>query len=173
METEKQLALSPVVAKLAAADLGASDAEGLLDHVTVGVERDTEILDIAYLDPRPRVAQRGAQAFANAYLQFRRTTALNQLNAVKDPLRRSIDSMNEELQRVGRQLRRTKDPTQIQALQFQSDSLVRQIGDLKVQLNQLVPETELRIGQVVAPAVLPGSPASPNVVMNVGFALLI
>jgi capsular exopolysaccharide synthesis family protein len=173
METEQQLAKSPAVAELAAADLASTNPTELLNHVTVKAETDTEILVIGFSDPKPRRAQEGAQAFAAAYIEFRRSTALNDLNAAKQPLDLSIQSLRADLRRVTEQLRRTQDPNEVQALEFQSDTLVRQIADLQTQVNQLVPADRLRVGQVVAPPQLPGSPVSPNIVLNVLLALLL
>jgi non-specific protein-tyrosine kinase len=173
MLTEQQLAKSPAVVSLAAAKLSGTTADQLLEHITVTIDQDTEILVIGYTDPDAHKAQLGAQAVASAYLDFRETSALNQLNAAKEPLRLSIDTLNNDLQRIQQQLSRTTDPNQIQALQFQSDSLVRQIADLRTQLNQLIPEDKLTVGQVVAPAELPGSAASPKYLLNVALALLL
>jgi capsular exopolysaccharide synthesis family protein len=173
METEQQLAKSPAVAALAAAKLNGPTADELLKHVTVATQQDTEILVIGYVDPSARAAQLRAQAFASAYLDFRQTSALNSLDAAREPLKLSIDSLNSDLQRVTQQLRRTSDPNEIQQLQFQSDTLVRQIADLTTQLNQLIPEDQLRVGQVVAPAEVPGSPASPKYPLTLALALML
>jgi tyrosine-protein kinase len=173
MDTEEQLAKSPAVAALAAAELHSKNPLELLKHVSVKAETNTEILAIGYTDSDSRRAQQGAQAFATAYVEFRRQTALNDLDAAKQPLELSIESLTTDLRRVADQLRRAQNQNEIQALQFQSDSLVRQIADLQTQLNQLIPEDRLQVGQVVAPAQLPRSPASPNIVLNVTLALLL
>jgi tyrosine-protein kinase len=174
METEQQLAQSPSVAVLAAAKLGTPlPPDDLLKHLSVKTARDTEILIIDYADPKAQRAQLAAQAFADAYLDFRKERAQGDLQAARDPLESRLNRLNQDLQRVNQQLRNTTNASEIDQLKAQADSLVGQIAVAQNRLNELIPEEELRIGEVVAPADLPGSPASPNHMVNVSLALFV
>lgn len=69
--TEQQIARSTAVAELANQRLGAEDAGDLLDHLTVVVPADSQILGFQYSSPDRSMARAGAQAFAEAYLTYR------------------------------------------------------------------------------------------------------
>jgi len=174
METEKLLAESPSVAVLAAAKLGTpTPPDQLLKHVTVKAATDTEILILAYVDPKAQRAQVGAQAFADAYLDFRRERAQGELQSARDPLENRLNSLSQDLQRINQQLSRAQGQSEIDQLRAQANSIVGQIAVTQNRLNELIPAEELRIGEVVAPANLPRSPASPNHVLNVSLALFV
>ena len=69
LDTEAQIVKSMVVAKLAQERLGGDTVpRTLAEHVNVSVPANTTVLDITFSAPDPRAAQRGAQAFADAYL---------------------------------------------------------------------------------------------------------
>jgi capsular polysaccharide biosynthesis protein len=77
LDTESGLVTSPAVAKIAAETLPGNEAVyQLISHVSVSAPANTQFLDITFTDPSPQRAQQGAQAFAEAYIEFRRQQAL-------------------------------------------------------------------------------------------------
>ena len=71
LETEALIATSPAVAQVAAKGIGSDDAAALLDNLTVSVAPDTSFLVFLYAHRDPQEAARRAQAFADAYVEYR------------------------------------------------------------------------------------------------------
>jgi capsular polysaccharide biosynthesis protein len=75
MFNQRQLAQSEPVAAVAAKSLRTTATPGqLLGHVKVEVPANSQILRVRYRDTVPLTAQRGADAFARAYLPSARPT---------------------------------------------------------------------------------------------------
>ena len=70
MGTEKELAKSGLVVRPAAADLGVQP-DTLSNGFSITVAPDANVLTFIYEADRPAVAQRRAQALAEAYVDFR------------------------------------------------------------------------------------------------------
>ncbi len=70
MGTEREVALSGTVAKIAATRLGITEQEAL-SGLSVTVPVDAMVLKFAYSSNTPEGAQRGAEAFTQAYVDFR------------------------------------------------------------------------------------------------------
>ena len=82
MFNQRQLAQSEPVAAVAAKTLKTTATPAqLLEHVKVDVPANSQILRIKYRDTVPLTAQRGADAFAKAYLAFREADARAQAKA--------------------------------------------------------------------------------------------
>lgn len=83
--TEQRVAASNAVAVLAAANVGGGvTPQEMRDRVSANVIADATILEIAYTGPTAEVAQRGANAFADAYLSYRTKEAVDKVQrAVK------------------------------------------------------------------------------------------
>jgi capsular exopolysaccharide synthesis family protein len=174
MDTERQLADSPVVAALAARSLRSRlSVEALLEPLSVKAATDTEILVFAYRDPSPAEAQRRVRAFASAYVSFRHQGALQDLRSAAQPIRARLDVLQGELDQVDGDIATTTSPTERRALQNQATALVNQIADLQNRLSDLAPAGSLQTGQVVAPANRPRSPVSPSYPRNVALALML
>lgn len=174
MDTERQLADSPVVAALAARSLRSRlSSEALLESLSVKAATDTEILVFAYRDPSPAEAQRRVRAFASAYVSFRHQGALQDLRSAAQPIQARLDVLRGELDRVDDGIAKTTSPTERRVLQNQASALVNQIADLQNRLSDLAPAGSLQSGQVVAPANRPRSPVSPSYPRNVALALML
>lgn len=87
METEVGLVSSPEVAAAAARTLHES-VEGLADHVSASVPSNTEIVVVKFTAGTSAAAQDGAAAFANAFLSYRKTQAVNSQQVQLRELRR-------------------------------------------------------------------------------------
>ena len=76
IDTERGIAQSSAVATLAQAALGSNTSPSdLLDRVSVDPVGESTILAIRYTHTDPAAAYRGADAFAQAYLDFRASQA--------------------------------------------------------------------------------------------------
>ena len=164
LETERELVESESVAQLARDEANTSDL--VPEDLSVEVATDTEILLIGYTHSDPLTAQRNAQAYADAYLEFRRQEVVNDLLASSDRVRQQIAALNKQLEKTNRQIRTTRNQSLEVTLQSQANSLVGQIAILQQEQSELTPPESLRVGQVVARAGLPSSPVSPNHLSN-------
>lgn len=174
LETERGLVQSPVVAKLAAQGLG-GDAQpsDILTNVSVAVPANTEFLDITYASTNPREAALGAQAFAEAYLGFRRQQALDAFSTASQGYERQIEQAQAQLVNKQRELAAAAPGSQeAAAIQSEVNSLTSGIAILQAQVAPLL-GASVDPGQIVAPAVVPTSPSSPNYVRNLAVALVV
>jgi polysaccharide biosynthesis transport protein len=173
LETERNLASSETVARIAARGLDYSGSvDDLLSKVTVSVATSTEILQIRFRDPDKGAAQQGAQAFAEAYLENRRREALNELVSASETVQRRIDSRTRRLDEVKQERSATNDPGRRAELKGQIDAYKTQIAILQQQLLDSAAPGQLNVGQVVGPADLPTDPVSPDYFRNTLLALV-
>jgi capsular exopolysaccharide synthesis family protein len=167
MATEKSVAQSTAVAQIVIANLDlTAQPKDVLQYLAVDVPVDTEILKFGYSDPRPATAQRKAEAFALAYLQYRRQALLGDLSASQRPLEERIRTLNQRLQTV-----QSEGDGSVQ--KAEASSLLTQIAILEQKLADLTPTDGLSGGEIIAPAILPTSPASPNHIQNAIIAVIV
>ena len=99
LQTETRVVTSTAVADIVRTLVGSSaDAGQLLDHVSVTVPAETEVLQITYSDTNPAAAQRGAEAFARAYLQFRSQQASDTVARYRDSLQTEIVDLDSQIE---------------------------------------------------------------------------
>jgi capsular exopolysaccharide synthesis family protein len=175
LDTERELILSRVVADKVKEDghLAAS-AHTLLQNAKVEVVTDTEVLLIKYDDPNPTTAARIANTFATAYIEFRNGQTLDQFQAATSAVQKRIDGIQSDLTTLDKKIASENDPDQKGALQSQRDTLIAQMGVLQNNLLTLQANasTAQSSAELVQPAEIPTSPASPNKVRNTILALL-
>jgi len=174
LETEKGLVESPVVAALAAKALGGgTSADELLRHVSVAIPANTQFLEITFSSPEAREAALGAQAFAQSYLDFRRKQATNAFATAAQGYQRQIEQLQTQLSTKQAELASAPAGSAAAAsLQAAVNSLNSRIAILQAQVAPLLAPS-VDPGQIVAPAVVPTSPASPNFVRNLALALTV
>jgi capsular exopolysaccharide synthesis family protein len=174
INTEEQLVDSAAVARVVARDLKLkANVDEILKQLSVSSPSDTEILFISYRDPRPREAQRRAQAFAQAYLQLRLQRFEKDLAALADPIDRRIQALQANLQRLYARIVVAKDPLAKAGLQGQASSLETRIGLLEQSRADLTPSVGLSVGQIEDPADLPTSPVNRNYPLTVSVAIFL
>lgn len=174
LDTEAQLVTSTEIAAAAAQAIGyqGNPAE-LARHVSVTVPPNTEILDIGYTAATADAAQAGAQAFATAYLDNRRTAADDMLQTSRDSLQARINDLTKQLGTVSTTIAGLPDGSAERGFdQAQATSLNNQIASLGTQLNQ-VGATTVSPGRVITSAALPGSPSSPDLLLDVAAGALV
>jgi polysaccharide biosynthesis transport protein len=174
MFNQRQLAQSEPVAALAAKTLKTTATPAqLLEHVKVDVPANSQILRVRYQDTVPLTAQRGADAFAKAYLASREADARAQATTSQKSLQRDIARFQKQASAAEKQI---ADPD--------ADSATRQAAQAKLaaannRLDQLLTQLsgfqslDFTPGTVIAAAGLPASPASPNNRLDVGIGLLV
>ncbi|MGH2652934.1 MAG: polysaccharide biosynthesis tyrosine autokinase [Actinomycetota bacterium] len=174
LDTERTVAASLEVAELAADRLdGAVDPKDLVGNLSVEVATNSEVLIFRYSDPSPLQAQRVAAAFAQSYLEFRRQKALESVVQIQESIQQQIDQVTAELGRVNRRIAATQDEVERANLQTRTSQLAAQLAVLEQQRSQAASGSQLRVGDIIAEAGLPSSPASPNHVLNGALALLV
>lgn len=172
LDTERELVASTVVAQIVADEMGV-DAGALLGHVSTSVPPNTQIIEITFSDPSPERAQRGAQAFADAYLEFRSQRSLDAFTSVRADIQRQIQNVQEGLQEARVDLAAADEgsPEQQQA----QNEIELLTGQLVVYRNQLgtLSVFDVDPGEVIERAGLPTAAAYPDPVLYALIALLV
>jgi capsular exopolysaccharide synthesis family protein len=163
LQTEIRIVTSSAVAELVRRTMGPDyTAEELLGGVSVSAPQETQILEISFSDPSARQAERAAQAFAEAYLEFKSGQAIESISRQTSSLQKQIDLLNEEISLINLDI--ASLPRRSAAW---ADAVDRRsaIATTRLSLqNQLATLSTLSVdpGQVIQPALLPSSPSSPK-----------
>ena len=168
LDTEAQLVTSTETVSAAAAllSLPPADAGELADRVTVTVPPNTDILTISFVAPAAQEAQAGARAFAEAYLDARRQTTEEALDAAYDALQSRIDEVNDQLKALTEKSAELPANSPLRAsTDNQAAALSNQLAGLGSQQNQ-VRAAAVQPGRVVTQPDLPSSPSSPDLMMT-------
>lgn len=157
--TEQTVVASSAVAEPARVLMGVdTPAQALLGSVTVGNPRDSQILVIGFTDRDPKVAQVGAQSFADAYLAYRAKDLSAQLEARRAQLNGQVTDLGTQLDAANDIVAQTEPNSSAQnAAISRRDVLQTQIKTVNEALFALDGAT-VRPGSVIAPAGLPGAP---------------
>jgi tyrosine-protein kinase len=173
LDTEIGLVESPVVAKLAAQALGGTQPSVLLHNVSVSIPTNTQFLDITYSSPYRRGSARAAQAFAQAYLDFRRKQASDAFSTAAQGYERQIQQLQTELGGKQQDLAAaTAGSSESAAVQAEINALTSRIAILQAQVAPLLAPS-IDPGEIVSPAVVPTSPSVPNYPRNLALALTV
>jgi non-specific protein-tyrosine kinase len=172
--TEREIALSSSVAVLARKELGIEKSvQDLLAQVTVEAPEDSRTLEIAYSDPDPVAARNGADAFADAYLKYKRDQALADIQAQIEPLEEQISLNKTDISELKEELGSLR-PGSLAYSQAVADRDELEAENLLLNtqiagLRALNTEGGTKIG---IPAV-PVSPSSPNHPVDLGLGLFL
>jgi capsular exopolysaccharide synthesis family protein len=181
MGTEAALAQSPAVGDRAAAIIEAEGGDPV-DTGTVQVSNptDTTFLDITYTDGIPDRAAVWADAYARGYMENRAEQALSAYDAAASGYDQRIAQIQSDLSQKRAELivfRRTTDLTPAEAIEARRllkrelQTLQQQLTVVQAQRAQLpIPSEDT--AEIIDPADVPTSPASPNHVQNVLLGLL-
>jgi polysaccharide biosynthesis transport protein len=174
MFNQRQLAQSEPVGQVAAKTLATTATPAqLLAHVSVDVPANSQILRVRYRDTVPLTAQRGADAFAKAYLAFREADARAQARTSQTSLQKDVARLQKQTADAERILRNPKaSAADRQAAQARLTALNNRLQPLLTQLNGFL-ALDFTPGTVIAAAGLPSRPASPNRRLDVGIGLLV
>lgn len=174
LDTEAQLVTAAVVANRAQKLMSSDRPAGALsDQVSVTVPPNSSVLRIAYAARTPRAAARGADAFADAYLQQRKANAQQSIDAQAKSLKKRIKTVGGQLQKTSQHV--AELPSYSAEHQFASTQqkiLTRKLSALNAELSPLQ-DTNIRPGRIITDASPPASPSQPvPLVLLLGALLL-
>lgn len=161
LATEAEIVSSDTVGQLVADTTGAALGE-VLAGLTVSVPPNTQILTIGYTATEKETAVVRAQAFADEFLRFRQSRAMDLVDSRERRYEQQISGHEEELAARVRELTSANSVGARALAREQIDGLTVQIGQLRSQLAQLQ-ATPADPGQVVSPATIrrPGLLSTP------------
>ena len=174
MFNQRQLAMSEPVAALAAKSLKTTATPAqLLEHVKVDVPANSQILRIRYQDTVPLTAQRGADAFAKAYLASREADARAQATTSQKSLQKDITRFQKQASEAEKVIGNPDaDSATRQAAQAKLAAANNRLDQLLSQLSGFQ-SLDFTPGTVIAASALPSTPASPNNRLDIGIGLLV
>lgn len=177
LQTQRKLVQSVPVAERVIEDLGLDRTpRDLLDSIDVDVVTDTQVLEITATDEDPELAAAIAASVADSYLADRRDEALERvLSATRSledraqTIRQRIDELADEIEEREAEQTTGGSPapngsSDLDALRQERDSLLTQLGQVTAQLSTFESRDALVRGggEVIRPADVPESPASPK-----------
>lgn len=174
INNEKQVALSSEVALRAGKYLNSpAPPTELLQHTSVDVPADSQILEIHYSDPIPRTAQRGADSFAKAYIDYRKAGIADQVEESKNTLSKQVDTLSRRIPDLDAILQSPDSSvSEKAAATAQKNTYQQRISSLSEQVAQLE-QLDPTPGQVIQAAALPTSPVSPRKRLDIGIGLFV
>jgi capsular exopolysaccharide synthesis family protein len=172
LATEAQVLSSVAVAIIVTERTESSEApRTLLGDLSVDQPTDTDILEIAYRDADPETARDFANAFAQAYLEYRESIADEAVAQAREAIELELETLQRRLRTVERLLA-PLDLDDPDRGSLQGEQSLLQTLILQAQLAQLQIPQEVSVGRVIQPASIPSSPISPNHVVNGAFGLV-
>ncbi|MEU8124272.1 hypothetical protein AB0C21_36640 [Spirillospora sp. NPDC049024] len=167
LQTEAQLVATDSVAKIVEKKLG-REAEG---DIGVSVPPNTQVLNLTYTASSSGNARAGAQAFADAYLEYRTQRAQAVVNNQLAKLKAQSARVERLLQRANNELAASSGSRRA-TLQQRVTAYTNQLGVIDEQSNDIA-STPIDPGQVITPADAPSGPGimRPAMYGAVGLAL--
>jgi capsular exopolysaccharide synthesis family protein len=175
MRDEQQVARSLPVARIVVERFASSATpEQLLRHVTVEVTGGSRILRITYADWIRSTARTGANAFATAYLAYRKDAVAAQVQSLVASLTRDIAELTAMKRDQDAVLapEREATPSERDAALTLREAYGRQIADLQGQRQALQRTSSLDPGSVIQPAGLPNR-SLHRPLLNAGLGLAV
>ncbi|HVF31399.1 MAG TPA: polysaccharide biosynthesis tyrosine autokinase [Acidimicrobiales bacterium] len=166
IETEIQVLRSRPVADLVRKEIGSAP------KVTASAVGQTDVLQVQAESTDPERAALVANTYATAYIEFRRTQAVDDLLAAAEQIQQKITDLQEQIDEVSSTSPPTTArgpattataPAPVDLLQ-RKESLQQQQSLFRQKLDQLQVDAALKSGgaQLVTPAVAPTSPIRPT-----------
>lgn len=162
MPTESELARSQPVAELAADTLDSTPGD-VLSHVAVNRPPDGLILEISFTSGTPEAAQLGAQAVADAYLEFRAAQAATAVERAVEQAEQQIAALQDEADKLAKQAAEDGTPEDTGAIE-RANRLDQVNGQIAIWQSaaSVYNVAAVDSGSVIVPAGLPSQPSSPN-----------
>ncbi|WP_204072867.1 hypothetical protein [Planotetraspora phitsanulokensis] len=173
LDTESQIAQSTVVASIAAQDLKYTDPEGLREMVGVDVPPNSAILSISFTTTDPGSAAKGAQAFADAYLRNRLSSATDALAADQKVIAAKLRQVNADLAKAAAAVPLQPPGSAARTVAAHRQTvLARQASTLTVKYDALK-TVAITPGTVISPARPPVEPSAPSAPIYLGSGLFL
>lgn len=178
IQTEVEVVSSEAVAALAKEQLDTPlSLDGILAGLQVAGIQDTTILALTYTSPDPAFSRDAADAFAENYIEYRRTQALQELITEQEAIEQRIEAASTQLQELGEQIadaERAEDTALATTLETSRSILTARLGVLQQNMDDLqAARVATDSGEVIEPATLPSRPSSPDLKKNAMLALFI
>ena len=174
LDTEAQLARSTRVAERVKVDdpaLNSIPTQQLLANLSVSVPANTSVLRLHYTADTATAAAQIANDFAKSYLYIRGNNAQDTLDAQIKKVSGNISAKTKELQGVSNTLAGLSAGSKLRNFtQARRALLITQISNLTTQYNQLS-ATVVTPGVVLSEAIVPNTPTSPSLLLNVAAGL--
>jgi capsular exopolysaccharide synthesis family protein len=159
LQTEIRVLKSAPVAELVRERLGVAPG------VSAAAIPLTDLFQVSARSTDPESAAVIANAYARAYIDYRRTQAVDDLLAAGGEVRKQIDALQRQIDELSDQINTVARNTPAQqTLLSRRDTLVSQQSILKQRLDQVQADASLRSGgaQLVTPAVASNIPVEPT-----------
>src|SRR5437763_4947566 len=165
IQTQVQLVTSAPVKAAVAQKVGSAPG------VSVDPVGQTDVIEVAATSTDRTRAAAIANAYVNAYVDFRRTQAVTSLLAASQQIQAKITDLDNQIAALDARASHAPSSQQsgiVQSQAPQRSALVDQESAFKSQQAQLQVNSAVETGaaQVVAPASVPTSPSSPRIVRN-------
>jgi len=173
LDTETRLAKSAPVAEIAKETLQSPlTVPELLKKVEVKTLQDALVLDIFYTDGNAKDAAAGADAFANAYLTYRRNRAVEAATLARQGIQQQINDLLDQRDKLDRQIVAAV-PGSVEALNAQEerDTVNGQVAVLTSQIVAL--PVAVDPGEVIIEPEVPLAPSSPKHPINLAMGLFL
>jgi capsular exopolysaccharide synthesis family protein len=139
---------------------------GTAPSISISQVGQTQVVHLSARSIRPSTAALVANTYAKAYIDVRRTQALDDLGAAGQQVQGKISDLEKQIGAipVAANPPRAVDP----ALESQREALINQQSVYRQRLDQIQLDAGLNSGgaQLVTPAVVPTTPVSPKPVRN-------
>ena len=175
LNTEAEIATSAAVADRAAARLAIPGVDGtaLLDHYSISIPSESNVMAITFADEDPAVAQQGAQVVADTYLLVRQGQADKTRGDQVDALTTQRESLRTNQQRQFDILENcAPDSVSSQCLAAQQSAAGYQTQIDAVNARIVALSTANPVGEVISPATVATNATTPGWTFVVAGALL-
>jgi capsular polysaccharide biosynthesis protein/Mrp family chromosome partitioning ATPase len=172
MDDEQQVATSAEVTNRAAVALSMPSVVG--QQVTVESAPTVHTLLFTATASRRAEAQRIAQAFVAAYLEFRTSKAMQDLEAATKSLDARLEELKLQIQNAKRELDKAPpDSPGRDSLRAELSSLSIARGETQQTRDGYLPAEDIRVGEILQPATYPVSSSSPGLARTAVFAVFV
>lgn len=170
LATEAELIQSNIIAERVVDALTLDDdPDDVASGVGVDLVEDTEILEVTYTADSREEARVRAQAFVDAYLDYRGEQAEEALAGSREAIQSELDTLQQQLSEINEQLL-TAEASQVPQLQAQLNLISNRIVDRQVQLAEV--EARPPVGTVLRAAKARAQPVSPDPVRNMAVGVV-
>lgn len=171
MATEQRIAQSLPVATLVAQKVPNADPAAALRGLTVDAVPTVPVLDLTYRSTDAKEAARRVQAFAEAYLEHRRTDVIDDLVASSQAIEQQLRVLRDRLRVVSEASVAASTDVERQLLSGQATSLAGQVAVLEQEQAATIPPDNLPVGEILAPAIVPSAPGTKLQTLGLAIAL--
>ncbi|HUQ63689.1 MAG TPA: polysaccharide biosynthesis tyrosine autokinase [Acidimicrobiales bacterium] len=151
---------------------------GVTPAVSVDGVADTDVVQVKAESTVAKRAATVADAYANAYIEFRRKQAVDDILAASTQIQAQIDDLQKQIDATEGEVAAAPAAQQSsvrQSVTVRKDALVSQQAVFRQKLDQLQVDQAIKSGgaQLVTPATVPTSPVRPQPLRNAVIALVL